>query len=92
MPRGIQTLFILSGVALVAVADLAIAQSTDAEVQTVADAVRSRGHQCDEPRDAERDTAESRPDVAVWTITCEEGRYQVTFEGDAGVDVEPLAD
>jgi hypothetical protein len=57
---------------------------------TVADAVRDGGHACGEAVSAERDEAASRPDEAVWILTCSDGRYRVRFPGDTAPQVEPL--
>ncbi len=65
------------------------AQSADA-ADLVADAVRDRGHACTKVVSAERDEAASRPDEAVWILTCSDGRYRVRFPGDTAPQVEPL--
>lgn len=65
------------------------AQSADA-AGVVADAVRDRGHACTKVVSAERDEAASRPDEAVWILTCSDGRYRVRFPGDTAPQVEPL--
>jgi hypothetical protein len=65
------------------------AQATSA-ADLVADAVRDRGHACTKVVSAERDEAASRPDEAVWTLTCSDGRYRVRFPGDTAPQVEPL--
>jgi hypothetical protein len=57
---------------------------------TVADAVRDRGHPCAQAVSAERDQAASRPDEAVWILTCSDGRYRVRFPGDTAPQVERL--
>ena len=57
---------------------------------TVADAVRDRGHPCERAISAERDEAASRPDEAVWILTCSDGRYRVRFPGDTAPQVERL--
>ncbi len=69
-------------------------QATPAAAQdaadTVADAVRDRGHPCERAISAERDEAASRPDEAVWILTCSDGRYRVRFPGDTAPQVERL--
>ena len=64
------------------------AQGVDAGF--VADAVRDRGFACKDVVSAERDAAASRPDEAVWILTCSDGRYRVRFKGDTGPQVEQL--
>jgi hypothetical protein len=61
-----------------------------APVDTVADAVRDRGHPCDKAISAERDQAADRPDEAVWILTCSNARYRVRFPGDTAPQVERL--
>jgi hypothetical protein len=61
-----------------------------APVETVADAVRDRGHPCDQAISAERDQAADRPDEAVWILTCSNARYRVRFPGDTAPQVERL--
>ena len=58
--------------------------------ETVADAVRDRGHPCAQAVSAERDAAASGPDEAVWILTCSDGRYRVRFPGDTAPQVERL--
>ena len=69
-------------------------QATPAAAQnaadTVADAVRDRGHPCERAISAKRDEAASRPDEAVWILTCSNGRYRVRFPGDTAPQVERL--
>jgi hypothetical protein len=59
-------------------------------VDTVADTVRDRGHPCAQAIAAERDEAASRPDEAVWILTCSDARYRVRFPGDTAPQVERL--
>jgi hypothetical protein len=60
------------------------------QADLVADAVRDRGHACARVVSAERDETASRPDEAVWLLTCSDGRYRVRFAGDTGPQVERL--
>lgn len=82
------------GAALVLAAWLAAApgvhaQAVDASAY-LADAVRERGQPCAKVVSAERDTTASRPDEAVWILTCSDGRYRVRFPGDTAPQVERL--
>jgi hypothetical protein len=74
---------------LLAAARGAAAQSGGAADQ-VAEAVRDRGLACANVVSAERDEAASRPDEAVWILTCSDGRYRVRFKGDTGPQVEQI--
>ena len=77
-----------------AIAAMLIFGSAGASAQdaadTVADAVRAGGHPCARAVAAERDAAASRPDEAVWILTCSDGRYRVRFPGDTAPQVEKL--
>jgi hypothetical protein len=77
----------LAGLAALLGAAAAQAQGAAADL---ADAVRDRGHACAQVVSAERDEAASRPDEAVWILTCSDGRYRIRFAGDTGPQVERL--
>ena len=63
----------------------------DAEaMQVVADEVRSQGYACAEPSAVERDAALSRPDLPVWILTCEGGRFRVELVPDMRARVTPV--
>ena len=63
----------------------------DSEAASVtADAVRAQGFPCTEPVSAQRDTAASRPDEAVWILVCSDARYRVRLRGDVPAEVERL--
>jgi hypothetical protein len=64
--------------------------SAQPAADTVADAVRDRGHPCAQVLAAERDEAASRADEAVWILTCSDARYRVRFPGDTAPQVERL--
>jgi hypothetical protein len=68
----------------------ASAQQESAAIQVVADAVRSQGYACAEPSSVERDAAASRPDLPVWILTCEAGRYRVELVPDMRARVTPI--
>lgn len=53
--------------------------------------VRMQGFACRHPKEATADPETSRPDERSWILTCESGRYRVTFTGDTGAIVQPLA-
>lgn len=52
--------------------------------------LRTQGYKCDMPKSATHDAAASRPDEAVWTIRCENGRYRVRLIPDMAASVEPF--
>lgn len=63
---------------------------TDMPLDVVAASVRDRGYTCEDPKEAKRDEAASKPDEAAWIIDCGNARYRVIYEGDAGVEVEAI--
>jgi hypothetical protein len=69
-----------------------VAQAAGDEVplDVVADSVRARGYACEDPREAKRDEAASKPDEAAWLIDCGNAHYRVVYMGDASVEVEPV--
>jgi len=66
----------------------AAAQETPSD--TLAAHVRIQGHRCSKVVSAERDIAQSRPDSAVWTITCTEGAYRVQLVPHQAAKVEQI--
>jgi hypothetical protein len=68
----------------------ASAQQDSEAIQVVADAVRSQGYACAEPSEVQRDEALSRPDLPVWVLTCEGGRYRVELVPDMKARVTPI--
>ena len=68
----------------------ASAQQDSEAIQVVADAVRSQVYACAEPSAVQRDEALSRPDLPVWVLTCEGGRYQVELVPDMKARVTPI--
>jgi hypothetical protein len=66
----------------------AAAQQTPKE--ELAAQIRDQGYQCDDPQSAERDEKASRPDEAVWILTCEGATYRVRLDPDMAAKVERL--
>jgi hypothetical protein len=62
------------------------AQDTPANI--ISDHIRRQGYACDEPRHAERDEQASRPNGAVWTLSCRNAKYRVTLIPDMAANVE----
>ena len=82
----------LGGIAIgMAVAAIAAgtASAQDATA-TLADTVRDRGHPCAKAVSSERDPAASRPDEAVWILTCSDARYRIRYPGDTAPQVERI--
>ena len=69
-------------------ADLAMAQEDP--VGMVAAAVRTRGHECIDPKSVSPVPEHMPPDVKSWFINCKNASYKVTFIGDRAPKVEPI--
>jgi hypothetical protein len=85
-PFQIGALLALSSLVLPA----AQAQSPAEALGVVADQVRAQGLPCSQPSGIERDPSLSRPDLPVWVLTCDEGRYRVELVPDMRARVIPL--
>ena len=68
----------------------AFARRKSEAIQVVADAVRSEGYACVAPTAVQRDEAQSRPDLPVWILSCESGRYRVELVPDMRARVTPI--
>ncbi len=77
---------ILSAAVWSGAASAALAQETP--VGIIAAQVRTQGHACEEPRRAERDGQASRPNHAVWILTCENATYLVTLVPNMAARIE----
>jgi len=72
----------------------------DAEKETpaniIAAQIRKQGYVCDNPQPAPqpavRDPKLSKPDLPVWTLTCDNATYRVRLVGDLADSVEKIAD
>jgi hypothetical protein len=62
--------------------------------QTPADAVtaqvRQQGYQCDQPTTAARDVRRSKPDSAVWVLSCGNAAYRVRLVPDRAAQIVKL--
>jgi hypothetical protein len=68
----------------------AFAQDAENAAGIIAVQLRSQGYDCDNPRDAARDLAASRPDGAAWTIQCDGQKYRVRFVPDMAAQIERI--
>ena len=68
----------------------------DAEKETpaniIAAQIRKQGYVCHNPQPAVRDPKLSKPDLPVWTLTCDNATYRVRLVGDLTDSVEKIAD
>jgi hypothetical protein len=65
-----------------------IAGARYASKYLIADQIRRQGLVCEEPRRAQRDEQASRPNGAVWTLSCGNAKYRVTLIPDMAANVE----
>jgi hypothetical protein len=84
--RGMHISGITSLVLLLAAVSQPAAQDTP--VNIISDHIRRQGYACEEPRHAERDEKASRPNGAVWTLSCRNAKYRVTLIPDMAANVE----
>ena len=66
----------------------AVSSAQDTPARIISDHIRRQGFPCDEPRQAEHDVQASRPNGAVWTLTCRNAKYRVTLIPDMAAKVE----
>ena len=52
--------------------------------------VRLQGFACDKAKGAVRDSKRSRPDHAVWVLTCSNAVYRVSRAPDMAAKIEPV--
>lgn len=58
--------------------------------EIIAAQIRRQGFECKTPKSAKRDEKLSKPDLAVWELTCENARYRVHLVPDQAAKVEKL--
>ena len=91
-PGSLLRSLLLSAIAAVLFSPLVRAQPVAEErPQTMLSAqIRTQGFSCDKALGASRDKKRSRPDRAVWVLTCSNASYRVTRRPDLAAKVEPL--
>lgn len=67
-----------------------VAQAQESPKDVIAAHLRLQGYTCDAPQKARRDARLSRPDEAVWIVTCENARYRVRLVPDMADVIEPF--
>lgn len=68
------------------------APAQDSAADILADQIRLQGFTCRTPTKATRDAAASRPDEAVWVLTCEDGlTYRIRLVPDQAAKVDKIA-
>ncbi len=87
MPRRAYLISVSVAAAAAGASPLA-AQETPRDI--IAAHVRLQGYACDSPRSAKRLRAASRPDEAVWVISCVQAKYRVRLVPDQADMVERI--
>ena len=73
-----------------AVAQTGSGTSEGTAANIVATQIRAQGHACQEPTNAKRDQAASKPDQAAWILTCKNATYRVRLVPDQAARVEQI--
>ena len=77
---------------LISPPDTAAQTNPEASKEVIAVQLRKQGFECKNPESAEREKSESKPDEAVWLLTCEGARYRVQLIPKMAAKVERLDD
>lgn len=67
-----------------------VAAADDGPQESLAAQVRIQGHACGKPQKAERDAALSKPDEAVWTLTCDNATYRLRLIPHMAARIEQI--
>ena len=71
-------------------APAARAQQADTPAGIIAAQIRTQGYACTDPVAATRDQRASGPNVAVWTLRCQNAAYRVLLVPDMAAQVTQL--
>jgi hypothetical protein len=85
----------LARIALPAILACCVAPAVAQQLQespknVIAAHLRLQGYACEAPQSARRDVKASRPDEAVWLVTCENARYRVRLVPNMADVIEPF--
>lgn len=77
-------------IALASVAANATGQAGEEEqpAEVIAVQIRKQGFECQKPKSAELQRAQSKPDEPVWILQCENAKYRVRLVPDLAAKVE----
>jgi hypothetical protein len=81
---------VIFSVAVMVAADPAPLGARETPADVIAAHLRLQGYECAVPRSAKRDGRASRPDEAVWIITCAQAKYRVRLVPDQAAVVERI--
>jgi hypothetical protein len=74
------SVFVGSVAALAALIGMPISSYSQTPADDVAAQIRDQGYRCDRPVAAVRDVRRSKPDSAVWVLSCRNARYRVRLD------------
>lgn len=66
------------------------AAETETPADIVAAQIRRQGYECSKALSAERDSGASKPDQAVWVLSCDNATYRVRLHPDMAAQVEHI--
>src|SRR5262245_7585571 len=66
------------------------ARAQDMPADALAARLRIQGHRCDKALTAERDPERSRPDSAVWIVTCTDAAYRMQLVPNGAARIEAI--
>lgn len=72
-------------------ASSAVADDTENAKDVVAAQIRTQGLTCDKAESATRDAEASKPNEAVWVLTCDDAKYRVHLVPNMAAQVERLS-
>src|ERR1700757_4087588 len=82
--------FVGSVAALTALTGMSVSSYSQTPAEDVAAQVREQGYRCERPVAAIRDVRRSRPESAVWILSCRNARYRVRLDPDMAARITRL--
>ena len=80
----------LLGLAVLAIALPLAVEASSVRNDTLKATIEQSGHSCDRVASAQKDILRSGQDRTLWFVDCDDGRYQVLYDGDRTPQVESL--
>ena len=78
------------GLAVLALALPLAVEASSVRNDTLRATIEQSGQSCDRVESAQKDILRSTQDRTLWFVDCEDGRYQVLYDGDRAPQVESL--
>lgn len=83
-------IFIGGVAALAALIGMSVSSYSQTPADDVSAQIRDQGYRCDRPVAAVRDVRRSKPDSAVWVLSCRNARYRVRLDPGMAARVTKL--